>query len=140
MARTVGGFFTGFLTVMVVVILCQNLNLMLYPLPEGLDPTNTEDLAAHVANSPTGAFLGILASYFFGCFAGGAVATRLGRDTRVGIAIGVALMLGGFSNLARIDHPTWFALTSSLLYVPSAWLGSQAAQKRLIQDAANRPV
>ena len=64
MARTVGGFFIGFLTTMVVVILCQSLNLMVYPLPEGLDPSNTEELAAHVANSPTGAFFGILASYF----------------------------------------------------------------------------
>mgnify|MGYP001378117178 CR=1 FL=1 len=137
-ARTVGGFFIGFLTTMVVVILCQSLNLMVYPLPEGLDPSNTEELAAHVANSPTGAFLGILASYFFGCFAGGAVATRISQKPAIGLSIGVALMLGGFSNLSRIDHPIWFALASTALYIPSAWLGSQAARKRLAQDAENQ--
>ena len=138
MARTVGGFFTGFLTAMVVVILCQSLNFVLYPLPEGLDPSNTEELAAHVANSPTGWFLGILASYFFGCFSGGAVATKISREPMAGICIGGVLMLGGFSNLARIEHPMWFALASSTLCIPSAWLGSQAAKKRLLQDAAKK--
>ena len=85
MGRTVGGFFAGFLTAMIVVILCQNLNFVLYPLPEGLDPQDTEALAAHIANSPTGALVGVLASYFFGSFAGGAVAARIGRDPRVGL-------------------------------------------------------
>ena len=46
MGRTVGGFFAGFLTAMIVVILCQSLNLVLYPLPEGLDPQDT-DGASH---------------------------------------------------------------------------------------------
>ena len=62
MGRTVGGFFAGFLTAMIVVILCQSLNLVLYPLPESLDPQDTEALAAHIANSPTGALLGVLAA------------------------------------------------------------------------------
>ena len=134
MGRTVGGFFVGFLVAMVVVILCQNLNLVLYPLPEGLDPSNTEELAAHVAHSPTGALVGVLVSYFFGSFAGGASATRLSRNAQTGLAVGAALMLGGFSNLARIPHPIWFSILSTAIYLPSAWLGSQLALKRLQQD------
>ena len=136
MGRTVGGFFAGFLTAMIVVILCQSLNLVLYPLPASLDPQDTEALAAHIANSPTGALLGVLASYFSGAFAGGAVATRLGRDPRVGLAIGLALLLGGLSNLARIPHPLWFQVSSTLIYIPSAWMGSTLAMRRLEQDAA----
>ena len=136
MGRTVGGFFAGFLTAMIVVILCQNLNFVLYPLPEGLDPQDTEALAAHIANSPTGALVGVLASYFFGSFAGGAVASRIGRDPRVGLAIGIALLIGGLSNLARIPHPLWFQISSTLIYIPSAWMGATLAMRRLEQDAA----
>ena len=136
MGRTVGGFFAGFLTAMIVVILCQSLNLVLYPLPESLDPQDTEALAAHIANSPTGALLGVLASYFFGAFAGGAVAARLGRDPRVGLAIGLALLLGGLSNLAQIPHPLWFQVSSTLVYIPSAWMGAIMAMRRLEQDGA----
>ena len=121
---------------MIVVILCQSLNLVLYPLPESLDPQDTEALAAHIANSPTGALLGVLASYFFGAFAGGAVATRLARDPRAGLAIGLALLLGGLSNLARIPHPLWFQVSSTLVYIPSAWMGATMAMRRLEQDSA----
>ena len=136
MGRTIGAFFAGFLMAMVVVIFCQSLNLVLYPLPEGLDPQDTEALAAHIANSPTGALLGVLASYFFGCFAGGAVATRIGRDARVGIAVGLVLLLGGLSNLAKIPHPLWFQISSTLLYIPSAWLGATLAMRRIEQERA----
>ena len=136
MGRTVGGFFAGFLMAMVVVIFCQSLNLVLYPLPEGLDPQDTEALAAHIANSSTGALLGVLASYFFGAFAGGAVAARIGQDSRVGVSIGLALLLAGLSNLANIPHPLWFQVSSTLIYIPSAWMGATMAMRRLEQDAA----
>ena len=66
------------------------------------------------------------------------MATRISQKPAIGVAIGVALMLGGFSNLSRIDQFTWFALASTVLYIPSAWLGSQAARKRLAQDAENQ--
>lgn len=135
MGRTIGAFFAGFLMAMAVVILCQSLNLVLYPLPEGLDPQDTEALTLHIANSPTGALLGVLTSYFFGSFAGGAVATRIAKDQRAGIAIGVVLLLGGLSNLAKIPHPLWFEVSSTLIYLPSAWIGSQLAMRRLHQDS-----
>ncbi len=140
MGRKVGGFFVGFLVAMVVVILCQSLNLQLYPLPEGFDPSDTEALKAHVASQPTGAFFGVLASYFFGSLAGGATATRVAKDPRAGIAVGAALMIGGFSNLTRIPHPVWFAIVSTLIYLPSAWIGSALALKRLEEDAQKEAV
>jgi hypothetical protein len=134
MVRSIAAFFVGMIMAVVMIIICQTINMGIYPLPEGLSPENPEALAAYVANAPVGAMVGVLFSYFFGSFAGGAVATRLAKNSTAGLCVGGALMLAGFKNLADIPHPLWFAIASTLIYLPTAWLGSRLAMGRIKSD------
>jgi len=124
---------------MVMLIICQSINLGFYPLPEGIGPENREALAEHIKNAPTGFLVGVLMSYIFGSFAGAAVATRIAGHTTAGICVGGALMLAGFKTLSNIPHPLWFAVSSTLIYLPTAWLGSRLAERRIVSDKEKAP-
>ena len=131
MARSLAAFFVGMILAMVMLIICQSINLGFYPLPEGIGPEDTEALASHIKNAPNSFLIGVLLSYVCGSFAGGAVATRIAGHTTAGICVGGALMLAGFKTLSNIPHPLWFAMSSTLIYLPTAWLGSRLAMRRI---------
>ncbi|MCK6524023.1 hypothetical protein L6R49_21660 [Myxococcota bacterium] len=106
----------------------QALGHRLYPLPGELDMNDPAALAAVIAQAPVGALLMVELAYAVGCFAAGAVVTRLapGRGLRLPLIIGGLFTGAGFMNMAAIPHPLWFAVLTTVTYVPMSVLGAKA--------------
>lgn len=102
---TLGGIFAGVL----VISLIQMLSHAMYPLPDGMDPENYEELAKHVQTLPLPAFLLVLLSWFSGCFVGTYLARLLApeRNLLPCLIVAALLLAATVVTLASLPHPLW---------------------------------
>jgi len=112
-ARRIGSVVAGLIVVVLIILAVQAVSGALYPAPPDLDFTDREAAAAHVWQLPNGALLIVALSYLLGS-----------------LAAGVVLTLAGFMNLAAIPQSVWFAVLTTVTYVPGAWLGVRLARGR----------
>lgn len=104
----------------------------LYPLPEGLDPNNLEDLKNAMANFKTEQFLFPFAAHALGTLAGAIIAAFLGASHKLWLALIVALtfLIGGITMVVSLGGPTWFILLDLIAaYLPMGWLGGKLGVK-----------
>lgn len=127
----VGGF---------VIYLVEALGHLVYPPPEGLDPTDIEAFKQLVRQLPVGAFTFVLLAYALGSFAGGFVTALLStkHSVRSAMIVGGLLLVLGLINLIMIPHPTWFIIMSLLIYIPCAYFGGLIGQKRKGSASSNQ--
>ncbi len=120
-AATAAGIVCG----IVLITAVQALGIRLYPLPPGVDPADPEAVARVVRDAPAGALLMVELSYAAGSLAAGIVVGLIARRRPFLLAgiIGGLLTAAGFANLAAIPHPMWFAVLSTVTYLPCALLG-----------------
>lgn len=125
---TVAAFVVGNLLIFAV----QAIKGMIYPMPEGFDFNDAEAVKALVASMPIGAFLGIELSYIVGCAGAGAVVGKFAASRHMALAgvVGGLFTLAGFANMAMIPHPLWFAVLTTITYVPCALLGAKLVAPR----------
>jgi hypothetical protein len=128
MLRAVLSTLVSFIFGGVVIAAVQAVGHQLYPLPPGLDVNNPSALAASIAEAPAGALWMVELGYVLGSFAAGAAIRRLapGRGARLPLIIGALFTLAGFMNLAAIPHPLWFAVLTTVTYIPMSLLGAKA--------------
>ncbi len=127
-AATAAGFAVGIVSIMAV----QALGVLLYPLPPDLDLADPEALARVIRDAPVGALLMVEASYAAGSLAAGVTVGLLARRRAflpAGV-IGGLLTVAGFANLAAVPHPAWFAILSTVTYLPCALVGVLWVQRR----------
>lgn len=105
----------------------QAVNGLLFPPPPGFDPSDPEQVAAMMEQIPLAALIIVELSYAVGSFLGGVVIAKLAASRRQLLAavIGGLLTLAGFANLLALPHPLWFAILSTITYVPMALLGAR---------------
>ncbi len=117
------GLFAGMVVNMALVMLN---GYVLFPMPEGTDMNDTEQMNAYVATLPTLAFFVILAAHLGQAFAGGWVAARLGssRPMLLALIVGVLSLAGGIMNMLMIEGPTWMYIELPL-YLVVAWLAGR---------------
>ena len=111
----------------VVMILIQQINLMLFPLPSWVDTNNSEHLAQVMVNLPITALLMVELSYILGCITAGALLSLFLRNhLAVSVwVIGSIYTVMGLINLLMVPHPIWLAVLSSVTYIPMVWLGAK---------------
>lgn len=99
----------GLITGIMVIALMQFLNGLLLS-----DSDQTVEL------------IGLLIAFSAGSLTAGAVSRLVSEHvTPLSATIcGIVLMLLGFMNLLMVEHPLWFAISSTLVYIPAAWLGA----------------
>lgn len=109
-----------------VIFLIESLGHILYPMPEGIDPNNVEDIKKLMANVPIGALFIVLCAAFLGGMAGGFVAGKFDTDNakKHALIVGGILTLLGILNLVVIPHPIWFMIVDVLIYNIGAFIGS----------------
>ena len=107
----------------------ESLNYLLYPPPEGLDPSKPETLAAYMKVIPTGALVIVLVAWMVGTFAGSWITSRLAPAPKRnhGLVIGVLLMLAAIGNMRAFPHPIWMWVVSLGSFLPVSYLGSMLA-------------
>ena len=131
MGRRIGAAVAGLFGSVVLIMAVQAVGTWLYPPPPGTDFTDPDAIAALMAQMPLGALLMVELSYVAGSLTGGAIARLVTSDraTVQAVVVGGLLTLAGFANLAAIPHPLWFAVLSTVTYVPCALLGAVAAAR-----------
>jgi predicted MFS family arabinose efflux permease len=128
-ARSVIGLVAGLIVGVVVISIFQFVNILIFPLPEGVDPSDTEALKAVMRDIAPHKLIGVLVAYTLGVLAGSATAARIAGRSRMAHAmvIGVLLLAGAVMNLIMIPHPVWFAVLAVLIPLPAAWLAARLA-------------
>ena len=129
MARTILSLIAGIFIAFLIIMLMQSVSMKMYPVPEGLDMNDAEAMKSYIAGMPFAAFLWILAGYAIASFAGGMVATGISKILRQSFIVAMVLMMANTANLMMIPHPIWFAIISSVIYFPFAWLGGKTIQR-----------
>lgn len=129
--RNISAAFAGLVAGIVVIMLVDAIKNMLYPPPPGIDFDDPEQLAEMMRTMPIGALLMVELAYALGSLAGGFLAAKIAETRQMPLALGVGgvLTLAGFGTLAMAPHPIWFAIVSTLTFVPLAWLGAKLATR-----------
>ena len=122
------GLIAGSMVNMALILLNS---YVLYPMPEGTDMNDSEQMNAYVATLPATAFLVVLAAHLGQSFVGGWVAARMGKSRPVLLAmiIGVLSLIGGIMNMMNItEGPSWMVIELPL-YLVVAWFAGRMVQK-----------
>jgi hypothetical protein len=122
----------GLIVSIAVIFIMQFINFFLYPVPEDFQLNISEEYSAFIFKNPV-FLIGNLFSSAFGSFVGGATAILVRHDVQPKdtIFIGLILMILGFINIGMVIHPIWFWIASTLIYIPSGWIGAHFIQQRL---------
>jgi hypothetical protein len=118
----IAGLFAG----AVVILLVETIGMAIWPPPPDLEP------AELMQQIPLGALLMVELAYALGSLTAGGIASKLGvaKPPRLAVIVGVVLTLAGASNLVMLPHPLWFAVLSTLTFVPLALLGARLVASR----------
>ena len=109
---------------------------VLYPMPEGTDFQDPEQINAYIATLPTAAFFVVLAAHLGQAYFGGWVAARSGtRPMQPALIVGATSALGGYWNLIQLtEAPSWMWIEMPLYFV-LAWVAGRGVAKRRAKNA-----
>jgi MFS family permease len=135
MGRKILAVIIGFITAAAIFMVFQMISTMAAPNYAGnWEHMTAEEKLAYVKTLPPMVFGIVLAGYVVGSFAGGFVASKMGRRWSPGpalaIIVGAMLTLGGVVLFFGIIpfHPTWFVVASLLSYIPASLIGYRIAK------------
>lgn len=133
MGRKILAVIVAWITAGAIILIGQMFMTSIWTAPT---PSVREEPAAmqlYFNAQPTAYFVTLAVIYAVASFAGGFVATKMGRRFSSGptlaLIIGVLLTLGGLLNFFVVlpYHPLWVAVLCLLIYIPFALLGYLAA-------------
>lgn len=107
----------GIAIAVIIVIISDIISHKIYPLPEGLDFTDTEQIAAYMRVVPAGALISVIIGQVLALFLGGLVVIKIAAESKPLHIFSLIFILMSVMNLVMIPHPIWFAITSLLALV-----------------------
>jgi len=130
--RKVLSYIAGLGTAFLIVLALEAVLHLVLTMPSGTNLNDAADVDRTMRAMPVWAFVAMLLIYVIASFAGGLVAALVsdGSSTRPSITTGIALTIAGAANAFSMYHPTWFRVTSLLMYLPFSYLGCLAARGR----------
>lgn len=130
--RNAGAVIVGLVVGMMVNMALVMLNAyVLFPMPEGMDMMDPDQLNTYIVTLPPQAFITIIAAHLGQSFVGGWVAARLGSShpIRLAMIVGVISLIGGILNAMEIHAPSW-TLIEMPLYLVVAYAAGWLETKR----------
>ena len=100
------------------------------PPPEGVDPTNMENLKASMHLFEAKHFIFPFLAHALGALVGAFLAALIAvsHKMKFALAIGVFFLLGGIVIIFMLPSPLWFTILDlAIAYIPMAWLGGMIA-------------
>jgi len=134
MGRKVLAVIVGWIVAAAVMMIGQMLMATMWSPPPYAVRGDAEVLKNYVAELPTEAFVALIVIYAVASFAGGFIATKMGRRVSEGmtltLVVATLLFIGGIFNffVALPYHPWWVTLASLAVYYPAALLGYRLAR------------
>jgi len=131
MLRNIAGAVIGIAVAVLTVMFVEWISHSLFPLPDGLEITDTEALNTHIGSLPLTAFLLLLAGNLIATFDGVLAACLIGRTKPFfyTLLIGMLMIAATTSNLLMFRHPNWYSAAVLIGIVLSAWLAMIFAGK-----------
>jgi len=138
MQRKISAVVLGVVVAVVLIIAIEALGHSAYPLPEGLDISNSEAMQAYVMGLPIGALLFVMGAWLVATLAGGLLACFIARETPLVYAaiVGGLVLLGTVINLMSVPHPPWFSITSVLAIIAMIFLTGRLGTSFVSSSAA----
>jgi hypothetical protein len=130
--RNILAVIAGFVVGSALISAVQYLNYQLNPPPPGLDPSKAEDIVKMMEGVTVPVLLMVEFSYLLGSLGAGFVSGKVAasRWKLWALVLGTAFTIANFVNMAQIPHPLWFAVLTTVTFLPLAWLGARLAVKR----------
>ena len=125
----VAGFVVGSVVNMAVLSIGQ----ALVPLPEGVDNSSPEKLAATMHLFGPVNFLAPFLAHALGTFAGALLAAYLAATRKMlcALIVGAFFLLGGVAAAFMLPAPAWFTAADLVLaYLPVAYFAGRIARRR----------
>jgi hypothetical protein len=132
MVRSVLALVLGLVVAVAVTAALEWIGLAVFPLPEGVNPSDPEALKKLLPTMPAGRFLLLLADYAAAGLAGGFVAAWVARRRPAlhALIVGAVLTVLGFLNLLMLPgHPAWFWAANAVVYLLPAYAGARLAPR-----------
>ncbi len=110
MIRKIIALVVGLLAAFTLVILIEGLGNEFFPLPEGLDLDDLDQMSKYVESLPPEALLIVLSAWIVATMGGGLLACIISKVKPLLFAslIGLATMSGSIYIMFQIPHPPWF--------------------------------
>ena len=110
MIRKIIAAVVGILAAFALVMAIEGLGYELYPLPDGLDTQNLDQMRKYVESLPPQALLIVLSAWIVATMGGGLLACIIAKVKPLLFAslIGLVIMGGSIYTMLEIPHPTWF--------------------------------
>ncbi len=110
MIRKIIAAVVGILAAFALVMAIKGLGYELYPLPDGLDTQNLDQMRKHVESLPPEALLIVLSAWIVATMGGGLLACIISKVKPLLFAslIGLVIMGGSIYTMLEIPHPPWF--------------------------------
>lgn len=133
--RNVVAVLAGMFVGMVLNMGLIQLNVVLFPMPEGVGFDDTEAFATYIQGLPLRAFVLVILAHLAQAGVGGLVAAWLGRSRPLLLAmiVGVLTAIGTAANAVMIGAPAWMWLELPLDLAVAWAAGTWVARRR---DAA----
>ena len=139
--RTIVAIVIGAAVASLSVMVVHMISSMMYPLPEGTDPSDMEALKRIMPTMPMGALAMVLLGWETGAFVGGATAALIAGRARVLHAgvVGAWVLLGTVIVLFLLPHTAWMAIAGILLPIPVALVAGKLVSVMLPSPAGPAP-
>ena len=124
------GLVVGGISNMGIIMLSSSI----IPLPEGVDPTNTESLKAGMHLFGVQHFIFPFLAHAIGTFVGAYITAILAVTHKMKFALGIGgfFLIGGITAATMLPSPTWFIVLDLVVaYIPMGLLaGSMAGSEK----------
>jgi hypothetical protein len=92
---------------------------MLFPLPEGVDPTDHSQMREVIHGMPAGALVTVLVAWFLGTLAGAVTAIRLHPTCArwAGMVVVGFFAAATVANMMMLPHPVWMMVAAPAVLI-----------------------
>ena len=106
------------------------LNVLIFPMPDGVSWNDSEAINEWIKDLPQSAFILVLVAHVSQAFVGGFVAALIAKRNMmcVAMAVGVLSLVAGIMNLLMIPAPSWLWVEMPL-YLVAAWVAGKLVMR-----------
>lgn len=135
MGRTILAIIAGIIAGSAAVFIIEMINTSMFPIPEGLDLSDKENMKDYIANLPTAGMVMIIIAHAIGALVAGFVASIISTASRSdrykhGLIAAGLIVLSTVVNLFTFPHPIWVSIIDVLAVIGGGMIGSRMGAER----------
>ena len=131
MARRIVAIVLGLMSGVVIMLGFEFASMTLFPAPADLATFSATQFADYVQQLPIGAFLLVLAGWFFGAVDAAILAAWLApnRPLLHAAIVSTVLLVMALANLIMIPHPFWMVIATPFIYIAAFFIGGTTGKR-----------